>query len=179
MATNEKRGKKNPANFLRFAEKRKEKKAFLSNTNQQPFVGNFYCPDRKIYLIVFAGLPVKDNKEEGETKERKREREGTRRSLEDDRKRRLVGGKRREDRSDPIRSDPIQREKAFALVRDFRHHHHHHHHHHRLGVTTTTTILHREKTRGQKGKKERKKKSRDDDEEEEYGLGGIRTIQQE
>ena len=117
---------------------------------------------------------------------REKEREGTRRSLEDG-----VGGQRSErekqQSEDPIRSDPIrserERERQFFVF-------------YSLCVIFDIIIIvwcnhHHSpsrKTRGKKGKKERKKerkkKSRDDeddedDEEEEYGVGGIRTIQQE
>ena len=118
---------------------------------------------------------------------REKEREGTRRSLEDG-----VGGQRSERekqqsedpiRSNPIRSDQRERERQFFVF-------------YSLCVIFDIIIIvwcnhHHSpsrKTRGKKGKKERKKerkkKSRDDeddedDEEEEYGVGGIRTIQQE
>ena len=82
-------------------------------------------------------------------------------------------------RSDPIRSDQRERERQFFVF-------------YSLCVIFDIIIIvwcnhHHSpsrKTRGKKGKKERKKKSRDDeddedDDEEEYGVGGIRTIQQE
>ena len=113
-------------------------------------------------------------------------REGERRNTTISRRRRRRTEKRErktaEQRSDPI--DPIRSERErdsfsfFSLCVIFdiiiivwcNHHH-----------------SPSRKTRGKKGKKERKKekkKSRDDeddedDEEEEYGVGGIRTIQQE
>ena len=117
-------------------------------------------------------------------------REGERRNTTISRRRRRRTEKRErktaERGSDPIRSDPIrerERETVFRFLLS-------------LCVIFDIIIIvwcnhHHSpsrKTRGKKGKKERKKerkkKSRDDeddedDEEEEYGVGGIRTIQQE